>query len=122
MPEETSPSAVDTGSTEPNPNGAPKAITAASLLPRHEQLPPFLRSAEVLLVSPMQAEVTVELRWAYAQGEQGAFNAYLGQYLGIVNKTIQAVGDAMYARSEAARKTGVPPERVALFYVGGEET
>jgi hypothetical protein len=121
MPDDISPPAADTGSAEPNSNGAAKPITAAELLPRHEQLPPFLRSAEVLLVSPLHAEVTAELRWAYVEGERGAFNAYLGQYLGIVNKTVLAVGDSMYARNEAARKAGVPPERVALFYVGGEE-
>ncbi len=121
MPEEISRPAADTGSVEPNSNGAAKAITAAALRPIHEKLPPFLRSAEVLEVSPLQAEVTAELRWAYVQGERGAFSAYLGQYLGIVNKTILAVGDSAYARDEAAKKAGVPPERVALFYVGGEE-
>ncbi|HEX5269534.1 MAG TPA: hypothetical protein VFW33_03555 [Gemmataceae bacterium] len=72
-------------------------------------------------MSPLQAEVTAELRWAYAECDRGAFSAYLGQYLGIVNKTVHAVGDAACARREAAKKAGVPPERVALFYVGGEE-
>jgi hypothetical protein len=85
-----------------------------------ERLPPFIRSDDVLMVGPLHREVNVELRWAYDQLERGAFNAYVGQYLAIVNKTIQAVGEADDARDEAARKTGVAPERVALFYVGGE--
>jgi hypothetical protein len=85
-----------------------------------EQLPPFVNPADVLPVRPLHLEIITELRWAYEQCERGAFNAYLGQYLAIVDKTVQAVGDADCARDEAASKTGVPPERVALFYVGGE--
>jgi hypothetical protein len=85
-----------------------------------DQLPPFVTATDVLEVGPLHREIVAELRWAYEQCARGAFNAYLGQYLAIVNKTVQAVGDPGDARDEAARKAGVPPERVALFFVGGE--
>jgi hypothetical protein len=83
-------------------------------------LPPFVRPDDLLEASPLHREVVAELRWAHEQCERGAFNAYHGQYLAIVNKTVQAVGEADRARDEAASRMSVPPERVALFYVGGE--
>jgi hypothetical protein len=94
-------------------------LTRAARLTR-EPWPPLVRPTDILEVGPLHREVIAELRWAYEQCARGAFNAYPGQYLAIVNQTVQAMGDPGRARDEAAGKTGVPPERVALFYVGGE--
>ncbi|HKI34707.1 MAG TPA: hypothetical protein VKA46_22815 [Gemmataceae bacterium] len=120
MPEQIDPRPADAVPSESHRNGdAEPPGTVATGLTR-EQLPPFVSPTDILLVSPLHREVIAELRWAYEQCERGAFNAYLGQYLAIVNRTVEAVGDPGCARDEAANKTGVPPERVALFYVGGE--
>lgn len=69
-------------------------------------------------VSPLHKEVIAELRWADEQEAKGAFDAYAGRYLGIVNRALQAVGgDPTKVIAEAATKTGVALERVALFHV-----
>jgi hypothetical protein len=120
MPEQTGPLPADVTPAEPHPNGAAEPTETVAPRVTPELLPPFVSPADILEVSPLHREVITELRWAYEQCERGAFDAYLGQYLAIVNKTVQAVGDPDTARDEAARKAGVAPERVAMFYVGGE--
>jgi hypothetical protein len=120
MPEQLDPRSAEAVPIDPHPIGNAKPVDAPSTGWTGEQFPPFLRPTDILEVGPLHREVIAELHWAYEQCQRGAFSAYRGQYLAIVHQTVQAVGDADEARDEAASKTGVPPERVALFYVGGE--
>ncbi len=79
---------------------------------------PFWAREDVLEVGPREREVIDELRWAHEREADGAFAAYAGKYLGIVNRIVQAVGgDPARVIDESARKAAVPPERVALFHV-----
>ncbi len=82
--------------------------------PRH----PFWDRDDVIYVDERQREINAELIWAIGQEASGAFVEYGGKYLAIVNKCVQAVGgDTVRIINEAARKTGVPPERVVLYLV-----
>lgn len=71
---------------------------------------------DLLEVGPVQKEVIRDLNWCREQMARGAFDAFRGQCLAIVNKTILAVGyDLERMIDEAATKAGVPPHRVAIF-------
>jgi hypothetical protein len=79
---------------------------------------PFWDREGVLEASALERESIGELRWAHEQEACGAFAGHAGKYLGIVNKTVQAVGgDPGRVIDEAARNAAVPLERVALFHV-----
>jgi hypothetical protein len=73
---------------------------------------------DVLEVGPVQKEVIRDLNWSQEQLARGAFDAYRGELVAIVNKQVLAVGrDESRMVAEAAAKTGVPPHRVAIFHV-----
>lgn len=73
---------------------------------------------DVLEVGPVQKEVIRDFNWAQEQLVRGAFDAYRGQLVAIVNKQVLAVGtDEGRMVAEAAAKAGVPPHRVAIFDV-----
>ena len=73
---------------------------------------------EVLESCPLEKEIIAEFNWAHEQQAKGLFEPYAGQYLAIVHKTVHAVGvDIVAMRAETAAKTGVRPERVAIFHV-----
>jgi hypothetical protein len=111
MPEQVDPRTADTAAGKPEEvsgNGARRD--------------PFWDRDDVLEVSPLHKEIIGELRWASEQEAQGAFDAYAGKYLAIVNRAVQAVGgDLDRVIDEAARKAGVSPGRVALFHVEAME-
>jgi hypothetical protein len=83
---------------------------------------PFWNRDDVLMCSPAEMETTEQFNWAYEQQARGAFDAYAGQLVAIVNKTVLAVGgDVEKIVAEAAAKAGVEPQRVAIFQVDGGE-
>jgi hypothetical protein len=87
----------------------------ASLRPGRDD--PF-GDGEVLESGPLEKEITEEFNWADEQQEKGLFAPYEGQCLAIVHKTVHAVGaDISAMRAETAAKTGVRPERVAIYHV-----
>jgi hypothetical protein len=109
MPEQLDPQALAGTGTESRPTG---------IAVGEGRQASFQLSGEVLKVGPLHAEVIGDLRWAYEQYAQGAFDCYAGQYVAIVNKTVHAAGgDLARMTEEAARKADVRPERVALFHV-----
>ncbi|HKI31747.1 MAG TPA: hypothetical protein VKA46_07755 [Gemmataceae bacterium] len=77
---------------------------------------------DVLEVGPVQKEVIRDLNWGQEQFARGAFDAYRGQLVAIVNKTVLGVGrDEGQLVAEAVAKTGVAPHRVAIFDVDSGE-
>ena len=79
---------------------------------------PFWDRNDVQYVNASEWEFIHDLRWAHEQEARGAFIDYGGRYLAIVNKTVEAVGgDPASIIEEAARKTGVSPNRVVLFHI-----
>jgi hypothetical protein len=83
-----------------------------------KQRDPFWDGDDVLYVDAAMREIIMDLRWAHEQEAAGAFVDYGGRYLAIVNRSVQAVGgDPRTIIDEAARKTGVSPNRVVLFHV-----
>jgi hypothetical protein len=79
---------------------------------------PFWNRDDVLMCSPEQMEIVADFNWADEQRARGAFDAYAGECLAIVNKTVLAVGrDLNSMIAEAAAKAGVDESRVAIYHV-----
>ncbi|HKI37058.1 MAG TPA: hypothetical protein VKA46_34715 [Gemmataceae bacterium] len=82
------------------------------------QRDPMFARDDVLMCSPEEMAIIAEFNWAYEQQARGAFDAYRGQCVAIVNKTVLAGGiDLARITAEAAAKASVEPHRVAIFDV-----
>jgi hypothetical protein len=117
MPEQLDPRPAETAPPGTQDGASPPGAKREEGAPKGNR-DPFWDRDDVLWLSPEQREVNADFNWATEQEARGAFDAYLGKLLAIVNKTVLAVGeDAVTIRAEAARKAGVEPYRVAIYLV-----
>ena len=84
-----------------------------------DSLPPGWAEGD-LLVGPFHRMVNADMIWATRQYASGAFDSYLGQYVGVVEEKVLATGWGWGETMErAAAIAGVIPARVAVFYADG---
>ncbi len=77
---------------------------------------------DVQMLSPAERETNQDLQWAFDEEVRGAFDAYRGDLVAIVNKKVLAVGrDEGRMIAEAAAVAGVEPNRVVIFEVDSGE-
>src|SRR5438128_502063 len=73
---------------------------------------------DVLWVGPVQMEMCKDLRWAMKQAQDGTWDEHAAKHIGIVNETVYCIDyDPVKVREETARKAGVIPARVAVYYM-----